>query len=99
MLLVLVFRVVVAITLRESIAAWRRKHSISHQTRQEIENFEKVQLHFHQAKSFDERWQSVCFAADEMGFVMGKRTREYYEQHFGHDRSVSRIIQAVEVTA
>lgn len=70
-LLVLVFRVVGAITLRETIAAWRRKHTISHQTRQEIENFEKVQLHFHQAKSFDEWWQSVCFAADEMGFVSG----------------------------
>jgi len=35
----------------------------------------------------------------ELRVEMGKRTREYYEQHFGHDRSVSRIIQAVEVTA
>ena len=70
-LLVLVFRVVGAVTLRETIAAWRRKHAISHQTKQEIENFEKVQLHFHQAKSFGEWWQSVCFAADEMGFVSG----------------------------
>jgi len=25
----------------------------------------------------------------ELRVEMGKRTREYYEQHFGHDRSVS----------
>jgi len=34
----------------------------------------------------------------ELRAEMGKRGRKYYEQHFGRDRSVFRIIKAVEDT-
>lgn len=68
-LLVSVFRIVGVITLQETIADWKQKRTISHQTKQEIENFEKVQLHFHQAKTFDQWWQAICIAAEQLGFI------------------------------
>jgi len=71
LLLVLVFRAVGAVAFRETITALKRKRAISHQVKQEIENFEKVEFHFRQAKVFDQWWQAVCFAADKMGFVRG----------------------------
>lgn len=71
LLLVLVFRVVGAVRLRETITGLKQKHTISHRTKQEIESFEKVELHFHQAKTLDQWWQTVCFAADKMDFVRG----------------------------
>ena len=69
LLLVLVFRVVGSVRLRETITGLRRKYSISSQRKQELETFENVELHFRQAEQFDEWWQAVCFAADEMEFV------------------------------
>jgi len=71
LLLVLVFRVVGVVAFRETVDALKRKHTISHQVKQEIEDFEKVELHFREAKIFDQWWQAVCFAADQMGFVRG----------------------------
>jgi len=41
------------------------------QKKQEIENFENIELHFRQARIFEQWWQAVCFAADKMGFVRG----------------------------
>ena len=69
LLLVLVFRVVGSVRLRETIAGFKRQYSITTQKKQELENFENVVLHFRQARQFDEWWQAVCFAADEMDFV------------------------------
>lgn len=71
LLLILAFRVVGSVQLRETIAGLKRKHTISHQRKQEIENFEKIELYFRQAKIFDEWWRAVCFAADRMDFVKG----------------------------
>ena len=69
MLLVVTFRLVGSLRFRETIACLRHKQTISHQARQERQNFETAQLHFRQAETFDQWWQSVCFAADSMGFV------------------------------
>ena len=69
LLLVLVFHVVGSVRLREIVAGLKRQYSITTQKKQELENFENVELHFRQAKKFDEWWQAVCFAASEMDFV------------------------------
>jgi len=69
LLLVLVFRVVGSIRLRDTIAGIKRKHTITSQKKQELEAFEKIELHFRQVEKFDEWWQAVCFAADEMDFA------------------------------
>lgn len=69
LLLVLTFNFVGSIRLRETIAGLKRKYSITNQEKQEIENFERIELHFRQAKIFDQWWQAVCFAADRMDFA------------------------------
>ena len=69
LLLVLVFTVVGSVGLRETIIGLKRKHSISSQTRHELEAFENVELHFRRAKEFDEWWQAVSTAADKMGVL------------------------------
>ncbi len=68
-LLILVFRFVGAVRLRDILAGLKRKNSISRSERQEIETFEKTELHFQQARTFDQWWQAVCLATDVMGFV------------------------------
>jgi hypothetical protein len=71
LLLVLAFRIVGSVRLSETIAGLRRQYTISNQKKQEIENFERIELFFRQAKIFDQWWQAVCFAADKMDFVSG----------------------------
>jgi len=71
LLLVLAFRVVGSVGLRETITGLRQKQTISHQAKQEIKNFEKAELYFRQAKDFDHWWQAFCFAADKMDFASG----------------------------
>ena len=61
--------VIGSVQLRETITCLRRKYTISNQKKQEIESFENIELHFRQAKIFDQWWQAVCFAADRMDFA------------------------------
>jgi UDP-GlcNAc:undecaprenyl-phosphate GlcNAc-1-phosphate transferase len=67
--LVLVFRVAGAIRLSDMLAGLREKKTISRDARQEIETFEKTELHFQQAKTFNQWWQAVCLATERMGFI------------------------------
>jgi UDP-GlcNAc:undecaprenyl-phosphate GlcNAc-1-phosphate transferase len=69
LLLVLVFRVVGAIRLKDTLADLRQKKTIARHAKQEIENFEKTELHFQQAKTFDQWWQAICLATERMGFA------------------------------
>jgi len=69
LLLVLAFRVVGSVRLQDTIAGLKRKHTIFHQKKQEIENFENIELHFREARIFEQWWQAVCFAADKMDFI------------------------------
>ncbi|TKJ32802.1 MAG: hypothetical protein CEE38_22215 [Planctomycetes bacterium B3_Pla] len=71
LLLVLIFRVVGSLRLRETITGLERKYTIYQQKRQEMENFERIELHFRQANIFDEWWQAVCFASDKLDFAGG----------------------------
>ncbi|MFQ6034728.1 MAG: glycosyltransferase family 4 protein [Sedimentisphaerales bacterium] len=69
LLLALVFHLAGAVRLRDTIAGLRKKYVISRQMKLEMENFEKAELHFRQAETFEQWWQATCVAADKMGFV------------------------------
>ncbi|MFB0556119.1 MAG: hypothetical protein ACETWQ_22680 [Phycisphaerae bacterium] len=49
----------------------KQKYTISNQKKQEIGNFDRIKLDFRQAKIFDQWWQAVCIAADELDFARG----------------------------
>lgn len=68
LLLIIVFRSVGSVGLREAIENIRQKNATSNQKKHEKEIFEKAVLYFHQATKFDEWWQAVCLAADKMDF-------------------------------
>lgn len=68
LLLLLLFRVVSSVRLQEAVAALGRKYKIARERRQETECFEKVELYFRQAKTFEQWWQAVCTAAQQLGF-------------------------------
>ena len=68
LLLLLLFRVVSSVRLQEAIVALQKKIAISRQIKQETEQFEKVQLYFRRAKTFDQWWHAVCTAAKQLGF-------------------------------
>ena len=69
LLLLLLFRIISTVRLQEAIAALQRKYAIARQIRQETQCFERVQLYFRQAKTFDQWWQAVCTAAEQLGFM------------------------------
>lgn len=69
LLLLLVFRVVGSVRLRETIACLQRKYAITHEVQEEIKSFEHAQLHFRNARTFDQWWAAVCEAAQRMDFA------------------------------
>ncbi len=69
LLLVLVFRIVGSVRLRETIAGLREKYAVTRQMNEEIRCFEVAQLHFRRAATFDDWWQALCLAADKMDFM------------------------------
>jgi len=69
LLLLLVFRVVGSVRLRETIVSLRRKHAITNRTNEEIRNFEAAQLHFRRATTFDQWWRAILTAAQMMHFL------------------------------
>lgn len=70
-LLLLVFRAVGAVRLQEIIISLKRKHEISQQSKKEKEKFEQMELYFRDARYFDQWWDAVRFAGEEMGFIKG----------------------------
>ena len=69
LLLVLVFRIVGSVRLRETITGLKNKYTLTNQKKKEFDTYQNIELHFRQAKKFDGWWQAVCFAAGEMDFV------------------------------
>ena len=69
LLLLLVFRVAGSVRLRETIEGLKEKYAIESRAKEEIRNFEEVQLHFRNVKNFDQWWQASCLAADKLGFL------------------------------
>lgn len=69
LLLILVFRVVGSVRLKETILGLQRKHAISQQVQDEIRNFEDAELHFRRVKTFNGWWKAVSTTAKKMGFL------------------------------
>lgn len=69
LLLILVFRVVGSVRLKETILGLQRKHAISQQVHDEIRNFEDAELHFRRVETFNQWWKAVSTTAEKMGFL------------------------------
>ncbi|MBA7506220.1 Undecaprenyl-phosphate alpha-N-acetylglucosaminyl 1-phosphate transferase [subsurface metagenome] len=69
LLLLLVFRVVGSVRLRETIAGLREKYAVTRQIQEEVRSFESLQLLFRRVQTFEQWWQALCIAADKMDFM------------------------------
>jgi len=69
LLLLLLFRVVGSVRLRETVAGLQKKYAIAQQQLQERRDFEEAQLYFRNARTFGQWWAAVCEAAKRMDFV------------------------------
>jgi len=69
LLLLLVFRVVGSVRLRETITGLKQKYAVTRQIQEEVRSFESFQLLFRRAKTFDDWWSSLCEAAEGMDFA------------------------------
>lgn len=77
LLLILVFRVVGSVRLRETVAGLREKYALSQHRREERVGFEDAQLHFRDARTFDQWWRAICEAAQRMDFAwVSLKTRD-----------------------
>jgi UDP-GlcNAc:undecaprenyl-phosphate GlcNAc-1-phosphate transferase len=65
-MIVLLFRAVGAVRLRETWARLRVKSAYSRQQREEQQAFENLQLRFRQVSGPAERWQAICEAAQRL---------------------------------
>ncbi len=69
LLLLLVFRVVGSVRLRETITGLQDKYRMANQRKQEQINFEDAQLHFRNARTYNQWWSAICKAAEQMDFA------------------------------
>jgi len=69
LMLLLVFRVVGSIRLREAISALQDKYRIASQHKKEQTSFEEAQLRFRNAHTPEHRWMAICNAAEQMDFA------------------------------
>jgi len=69
LLIVLLFRVVGAIRLREVLSGLQEKYALTHRQKQERATFDHLQLQFRQVHNFDQCWLAICEAAQQMDFV------------------------------
>ncbi len=69
LLLLLAFHVVGSVRLKDTIAALQQKYAITQQVREEIKSFDSAQLHFRNARTYDQWWAAVCEAAQRMDFA------------------------------
>jgi len=69
LLLLLVFRVVRSVGLRQTIANLQKKYAVTKQAKEQVYKFEDLQLLFRRVRNFDDWWQAVCTAAEQLGFM------------------------------
>jgi len=69
LLLLLSFHAVGSVRIKETIAGLQRKHAIERRVQREIKSFERAQLHFDNANTFDQWWSAICEAARRMDFA------------------------------
>ena len=68
-LLLLVFRIVGSVRLRETIEGLRLRYAIANRTKDETRDFEAAELHLRRAKTFEQWWRAVSTAAEIMDFL------------------------------
>ena len=68
-LLLLIFRIVGAVRLGETLSAIQQRSNLAHRQRIERKSFEESQLHFRNARSFNDWWSAICTAADKLQFT------------------------------
>lgn len=69
LLLLVLFRVVGTVQLRQIVARLQEKHTLAHCQRCEREIFERLQLEFRRIRDGDAWWNTVCKAAQGMEFA------------------------------
>ncbi len=69
LLVLLLFRVVGAVRLRETVAALQGKYAFARRQKQERRTFEDLELRFRRAQDGREWWQAVCDAGKGLGFA------------------------------
>jgi len=69
LLLLLAFRVVGSVRLRETISGLQDKYRMANQRKRELMHFEQAQLHFRNARTYDQWWSAVCSAAEHLDFA------------------------------
>jgi UDP-GlcNAc:undecaprenyl-phosphate GlcNAc-1-phosphate transferase len=69
LLIVLLFRVVGIIHIREILARLQGKYASSRQEGREKRTFESLQLRLRQVRTAEEHWQVVCQAAQQLDFA------------------------------
>ena len=69
LLLLLVFRIVGSVRLRETITGLREKYAVNRQMKEEVRSFESLQLLFRRVQTLEQWWQVLCLAADKMDFA------------------------------
>ena len=69
LLIILVFRVVGSVRLRQTVEGFQRRYTIKRQIQKELRNFQKAVLNFDRASTPDQWWQAVCMGAQHMDFV------------------------------
>jgi len=69
LLIVLLFRIVGAVRLHETIVGLQDKYAYSCHQREERRTFEYLQLQFRQVRDAAQWWQAVCEAAQRMDFA------------------------------
>lgn len=69
LLVLLLFRVVGAVRLRETLAALQDKYTLACREKRERRTFEELELRFRRAKDSGEWWQAVCDAGEGLDFA------------------------------
>jgi len=69
LMILLLFRAVGVIRLREVVARLQQKTKFSHREREDRTAFEHLELQFRRAREPDQWWQAVCNTADRMDFA------------------------------
>lgn len=77
LLLLLIFRVVGSVRLRETVVKLKEKYAIPKRMKEEVRSFERVKFYVCQAEAFDQWWQAVCAAAEELDFIRIKLSLRY----------------------
>jgi UDP-GlcNAc:undecaprenyl-phosphate/decaprenyl-phosphate GlcNAc-1-phosphate transferase len=69
LLLLLLFRIVGLMRLRQTISALQEKYRFVNQKKQDIQNFEHAQLYLRDVQNYKQWWQAVCLTAQNFDFA------------------------------